>query len=251
MEKRTRPLRSHPGHNRLKGIGAYFALLPLIVLAACGVTEPAAGDKQSLATPLVSAISTTPAPTPPASTTPAPTLNPIDPAALRANMELENYSERIRSTIAQAFPPEISGGLYVEDKHIMVQVTDLDQEVTARLLADGIPPEVFTVQTVSTSRARLEQAQEAAGRWMGVYPGGITVGIDTTNNSIGINVEPQPISEMIGYDPGDDPTPYADWPSSLKQELDAFPDVTFTLKATFGGIMQLPDPSDENSFRVP
>jgi hypothetical protein len=200
----------------------------------------------------VTALSTTPAPTPPASTPPAPTLNPNDPAALRANLELENYGERIREAIAQAFPPGISGGLYVEDNHIIVQVTALAQEITTLLLEDGIPPEVFTVQTVSTSCAWLEQAQEATTRWMGVHPGGGMVGIDTTNNSIGINVEPQPISAMIGYDPGDAPIPYADWPPSLKQELAAFPDVTFTLHATFRGInIDLPDLEDENSFRAP
>jgi hypothetical protein len=222
-----------------------------VVLAACGVTEPAAGDQPSLAAPPVSALSTTPAPTPLASTPPAPTLNPNDPAALRANLELENYSERIGSAIAQAFPPEIYVRLYGEDNHIIVQVTDLDQEITARLRADGIPPEVFTVQTVSTARDRLEQAHAAVGGWMGDYHGSIKVGIDMPTNSVKISVEPQPIIAMIGYDPGDDPIPDADWPLALKQELAAFPDVNFILKATFGGIKDLPNLGDENSVSVP
>ncbi len=135
-------------------------------------------------------------------------------------------------------------GLYFEHNRHVVLVTERPWDVQAFLIAQGIPAAVFQIRLVDDSLHELQQASRASEAWLGRFPGNGAVAVDEDDNIVRIVVESQPLRELLGYDPGNEPVPYVHWPGELKAALlGIVPGVDVDLRGGFAGPLPVA-PSD-------
>jgi hypothetical protein len=178
-------------------------------------------------------------------TTSTPTTTVDDP--IQESLTLESYGKTINQLLQDSSFKDSYVDLYIQEGQVIVLVTDSAQATRSLLIEAGIPAPPLEVRRVDNSMAALQQAEVVALDWLDQsFRGAGGVAIDTSGNYVTIAVEREPLIEIIGYDPGDQPVPYEQWPESLKTALEArVPGVDVRL---YAGISETSEPRDDGGI---
>lgn len=150
---------------------------------------------------------------------PLPTIVQQHGSSTAVAVDAENQSALIDELMDTSPYASSYAELYVDSGRSIILIKDDPQRVAVFLSEQGIPKSNFEVRIVNDSLTELEQLQAAAEQWLDQFPGDGGVSIDVPGNRVILDVERQPLIDLIGFDPGEGPVPYEQWPNTLKQAL--------------------------------